>query len=468
MLPKGPRSEIPRHHNNDIRLGILGLGHVGLPTALGLAELGWNVVGADDDQGKAREIAQGLAPIYEPGLGKALHKHLDTGRFRVVDSVAEAVTMSTVLFVCVGTPQLEDGSADLGQVERVARTIASHLNGYKLVIEKSTAPARTAERIKHTIGRYAQGGHEFDVAVNPEFFQEGTALRDFMNPDRVVLGVETERAKELLLRIYQPLLDAQQLKASDKVTRMLVTTLNAAELIKHSANAFLATKVSFINLVADLCDAVDADVQEVADALGLDPRIGPHFMRAGLGFGGACLPKDVQAFAHMGEANGVDMALLRTVIAINHSRTERFLSKVHQALWNLEGKTVAVWGLAFKPETDDVREAASLMVVASLQDEGASLRLFDPRAMTQFQHHFPPNPPKLVYCRSPLEAVEGAEALLVLTEWPQFREVDLAKVRKSMTLPIIVDGRNSLEPQRALQLGFDYHGMGRNPAVSRP
>ncbi len=460
-----PSTGTPQVGPGDTLVGVLGLGHVGLPTALGLAELGWSVVGADDDPNKVRELAQGKTPIYEPGLEEALHRHLDTGRFRVVEDVAEAITESTVLFVCVGTPQMEDGSADLGQVERVARTIARHLNGYKLIVEKSTTPVRTAERIKHTITRYAQGNHQFDVAVNPEFLQEGTALRDFLNPDRIVLGVESERARELLLRIYQPLLDGHQREGSAPESRVVVTDLNAAELIKHAANAFLATKVSFINLVADVCDAVGADVQEVADALGMDPRIGPHFLRAGLGFGGACLPKDVQAFAHIGEAYGVDMTLLRAVSAINSSRAELFLSKVQKALWVLEGKTVAVWGLAFKPETDDVREAASLTLVARLRDEGASLRLFDPRAMAQFQHHFPADPPGLVYCRSPLEAAEGAEALLVLTEWPQFREVDLAKVRKSMALPVIVDGRNLLDPQRARQLGFDYHGMGRYPGT---
>ena len=442
--------------DDSLTLGVLGLGHVGLPTALGFAELGWAVVGADDDQEKAKHLARGEATFYEPGLEEALRKHLKSGRFRVAPDTPTAVRESTVLFVCVGTPQREDGSADLSQVEQVARVIAQNLNGYKLIVEKSTTPVRTAEQFKRTIARYSTGGHRFEVAVNPEFLREGTALGDFLNPDRVVLGVESQESRDLLLRIYRPLMEAD---ASDQ--RVVVTDLNTAELTKHASNAFLAMKVSFINLVADLSEAAGADVNEVARGLGADPRIGPRYLQAGVGFGGYCLPKDLRAFTRIGEDHGVDMSLLKVVSDINDRRVERFVSKVRRALWVLEGKVLAIWGVAFKPGTDDVREAPSLKVAARLLEEGASLRVYDPKAAAEFQKCFPAVPERLVYCSSPIEAARGTDAVLLLAEWPELREVDLARVRNEMTLPVIVDGRNFIEPNLARESGFEYYGMGR-------
>ena len=338
----------------NLKLCVLGLGHVGLPTALGLAELGWMVVGADDDSEKAGQIAQGEVPFYEPGLEDALQKHLGSGRFRVASDVSEAVGESNILFVCVGTPQREDGSADLSQIEQVARTIARHLNGYKLIVEKSTTPVRTAEHLRGTIGRYASEDHRFEVAVNPEFLREGTALHDFLNPDRVVLGVESEGARELLLRVYQPLLTPHHEAAGPRVhgdsavdpieREVVVTDLNTAELVKHAANAFLAMKVSFINLVADLCEATGADVAEVARGLGMDPRIGPHFLQPGVGFGGYCLPKDLRAFIHIGETHGLDMALLEAVADINDARVEGLLSKVRRVFMGPSGQVTGRMG----------------------------------------------------------------------------------------------------------------------------
>ena len=488
-----------------MKIAVIGLGHVGLPTALGLAELGWEVVGADDDREKVARISRGEVPFYEPGLRELLLRHLHrpdtpddpinptdsvirlqdqpeyTGRFRVAPSVSDAIKACDVLFVCVGTPQREDGSADLSQVEAVARTIAQNLNGYKLIVEKSTTPVRTAERIKQTILRYTPNSSHstphsslltphFDIAVNPEFLREGTAVRDFFNPDRIVIGVESDRARDLLLQIYRPLLERLASHSSlltphsslvDPHSRLVVTDLNTAEIIKHAANAFLAMKISFINLVADLCEATGADVLEVARGLGLDPRIGPHFLQAGVGYGGYCLPKDLKAFIRIGEAHGVPMGLLREVDRINEERPSRLVEKLRRALWVLRGKTVAIWGLAFKPGTDDIREAPSLKVVQRLLEEGCLLRLYDPKAMEAFRLLFPEEGGRITYASSPEAAAEGADALVLLTEWPEFRDVDFRALRGRMAVPLVVDGRNFLDRDYLCSMGFEYYGMGR-------
>ena len=447
---------------------MLGLGHVGLPTALGLADLGWSVVGADEDLAKAGRIARGEVPFFEPGVEALLRQHLDTGNLRVETDVAAAMREANVLFVCVSTPQREDGAADLSRVEQVARGIAANLNGYKLIVEKSTTPVQTAQRIKQSILRYsgARGpdngeqadGADFDVAVNPEFLREGTALHDFLHPDRIVLGVENERATNLLLEIYQPLLERMNATVESTV---IVTDINTAEIIKHASNSFLATKISFANMVADLCEATGANVQDVAHGMGMDPRIGSHYLNAGLGYGGSCFPKDLRAFAWIAEKHRADFSLLRDVQRVNQGRVDRFVSKVRQALWVVEGKTLAVWGLAFKPGTDDVREAPSLGVVRKLAEEGARLRLYDPRAMDEFRGQFPGDPSSLEYCASAEESAEGAEAVLLLTEWEEFLTVDLDRVRDRMAVPVIVDGRNLLDPAAVRALGFEYFSFGR-------
>ena len=456
---------------SDVTLGVLGLGHVGLPTALGLAELGWTVVGADDDEDKARKLSEGKATFYEPGLEELLHKHLESGRFRVAEDGPDAVRESTVLFVCVGTPQQEDGSADLSQVENAARTVAEHLNGYKLIVEKSTNPVSTAEKVKTTIARHLNGGHECEVAVNPEFLREGRALEDFFNPDRIVVGVESDRARDLLLRIYEPLLQRMELpsprpgsgEAAPEISgrRVVVTDLNTAELIKHSSNAFLAMKVSFINMVADLCEAAGADVDDVARGLGMDPRIGPDFLQAGVGFGGYCLPKDLKAFTRITQDHGVDASLLEAIADINDRRVDHFVSKVRTALGGIDGRTLAVWGLAFKPGTDDVRDAPSLRIVSRLLAEGASLRLYDPKASSEFQRSFAGPTDGLAYSDSATDAAAGADAILLLSEWPEFRLVDFPVVREDVATALIVDGRNFLDQQSVAQAGFEYIGMGR-------
>lgn len=440
------------------QIAVIGLGHVGLPTALGFAEMGWKVVGADDDKDKVQRISEGEMPFYEPRAEELLRKYLRSGRFSVAADVSEAIEESEVLFVCVGTPQREDGSADLSQVEVVARTIAQHLNGYKLIVEKSTTPVRTAEQIKRTIQQYRNGDHQVDVAVNPEFLREGSALRDFFNPDRIVLGVESERARALLFKIYQPLLDRL---GSTPHTCLVVTTLNTAELIKHAANAFLAMKISFINMIGDLCDAAGADVAEVARGLGLDHRIGSSFLQAGIGYGGYCLPKDLRALIHIGESQGVDVVLLKAVERINQQRIERILQKVQRAVWVLKGKTIGILGLAFKPMTDDMREAPSLKIINRLLGEGARLQLHDPLAMDSLRQLLPEEPGRLIYSPSPYEAAEGAHALLLLTEWEEYRDLDLSKLRALMEVPILIDGRNLFDPKTVRDHGFEYYGMGR-------
>ena len=448
-------------------LGILGLGHVGLPTALAFAELGWMVVGADDDQGRAEQIARGIPPFHEPGVRELLQRHLESGRFRVAESVPAVVRAVSLLFVCVGTPTREDGSADLSQLENVGRTVGANLNGPKIIVEKSTAPVRTAEQLKKTVLRYAKadGGQRpevnhvaIQVAVNPEFLRQGTAMQDFLNPDRIVLGVESDSARDTLLRIYRPMLDRLGPGAE---SRVIVTDVNTAEIVKHAANAFLATKVSFINMIGELCEATGADVETVARGIGADPRIGAAYLNAGIGFGGHCLPKDLWAFRRIAEDNGVDFGLLREVERINQSRIDQFLAKVRRAVGQLDGKELAIWGLAFKPGTDDCRGAPSLRVTEQLLLEGAKVCVYDPQAMPEFRRYYAEDPERMVYALSAVDAVRGTDALLILTEWKEFSGVDMLAVKERMAVPTVVDGRNILDPALMRSLGFDYHSVGR-------
>jgi UDPglucose 6-dehydrogenase len=445
---------------------VLGIGHVGLPTALGLAELGWQVYGADDLQDKIDQLKNGQATFYEPEMQELLTKHLASGRFQPTKDVDAAIAGSKVIFVCVGTPQREDGAADLSQIEAVARTIARNLNGYKLVIEKSTVPASTSERMKRTIQRYARLDHgsnnggaavRFDVASNPEFLQEGKAIQNFFHPERVVIGVESDQARELLEEIYRPL-----------GCPIVVTDLATAELIKHSANAFLSTKISFINMISDICEAVGADVQKVADGIGLDPRIGRQFLNAGIGFGGYCFPKDLRALIYLAQEHGVPCGILSAVEDVNLRRIEVFLEKLRHALWVLRGKTIAVLGLAFKPLTDDIREAPAVRVVEELLKEGAKVRVYDPEAMPNARHVLPEEPGRVEYCRTAYDAAEGAHALLVVTEWDDFRKLDWTRVHNAMEVPVLVDGRNLLDSAEMQELGFEYSSMGRGTREGAP
>ncbi len=442
------------------RIGVLGLGHVGLPTALGFVEMGWEVIGTDDDASKVAIIQSGQTPFYEPGLDELLKRSLASGRLILTPRVEDAVRAATILFVCVGTPQKDTGEADLSQVEAIARTIARNLSGYKLIVEKSTVPAVTAQWIKRTVTRFAKRDNgrdhetphlEFDVASNPEFLQEGRAVQNIFHPDRIVVGVESERARALLEQLYQPL-----------GCPILFTNVSTAELTKHAANAFLSTKISFINMVADICEAVGADVSHVALGMGLDPRIGREFLNAGIGFGGHCFPKDLRAFAYLGQQHGVDCGLLKEVESINLRRVEMFMRKLRKAVWVLHGKEIAVLGLAFKAGTDDTRESPALHIVKALLEQGARLRVHDPQAMETSKQEIPPQAGRLEYSCSPYEAAKGAHALLVLTPWPEYRELNWAHIRSLMEVPVVVDGRNFLDPNAVCSAGLEYCDMGRH------
>ena len=432
-----------------MKIAVIGTGYVGLVTAAGLAEFGHTVIGTDKDAAKIDLIGRGVSPIYEPGLEDLLKRTLERGNLSFTADVDAAIREAGIIFVCVGTPQDEDGRADMSQIEGVARTIARNLNGYKVVVEKSTVPVKTSEWIRRVISLYRKGDAPFDVASNPEFLREGSAVPDFLEPDRIIIGVETDAARDILVRIYERFRD-----------RVLVTNIDTAELIKHASNSFLALKISYINMIADLCDRTDADIERVALGMGLDPRIGRAFLKAGLGYGGSCFPKDIQALIKIGEDLGVDMGLLREADAVNRARTASFLEKVRKALWILKGKRIAVLGLAFKPETDDIREASSIRIIRELAKEGARLRLYDPKAAGHMKEIFPESA-DIAYGKDPYEAAEGANALLLVTEWEEFRALDLARLRELMSNPIIVDGRNVFDPAAVRALGFEYHSVGR-------
>jgi len=433
-----------------VKIAVIGTGYVGLVTAVCLAELGHDVVGTDVVADKIDKASQGTPHIYEPGLEELLKKNLKKGNLIFIHDLDDTIRSSDVLFVCVNTPQRKDGSADMAYVEGVSRRIAGNMNDYKVVVEKSTVPVKTSMWIKRSIDLHKKKKVEFDVASNPEFLREGMAVSDFLNPDRIVIGVESERARDILVKIYERYKD-----------RILVTNIDTAELIKHASNSFLALKISYINLISELCEKTDADVEQVAEGMGMDPRIGGHFLRAGLGYGGSCFPKDIRALTKIGEDLGVKFELLKEADKINLRRIDIFVDKIKKALWILKDKTIAVLGLSFKPETDDIREAPSLKVISRLLEEGALLRLYDPQAMKNVKEVVPEQPPQVYYAKSAYDAVEKANALLIVTEWSEFGELDLKKIKGLMDNPIIIDGRNIYEPAKMRELGFEYYSVGR-------
>ncbi len=433
-----------------MKLGVVGCGYVGLVTATCFAHLGNEVIGADVDEDKIAKLSSGEPTIYEPGLDEMLKEQVSKGNLKFTTDVAKAIRESDVIFICVGTPQLPDGRADLSQVEQVARIVAENLNGYKLIVEKSTVPVKTSNWIKRTIKLYAKTDAQFDVASNPEFLKEGSAINDFLYPDRIVIGVESEKAKEILLKLYEPI-DCPK----------LVTDVNTAEIIKHASNSFLAMKISFINMVADLCEKTGADIQLVADGMGMDKRIGREFLNAGIGYGGSCFPKDVRAFTKIAEEFQVDFSLLKEVDKINNERIDAFLKKIKNALWILSDKTIAVWGLAFKPNTDDIREAPSIKVIQKLLEESSILKLYDPQAMENTKKLFPPSE-RVSYHPSAIESAKNADAILVITEWQEFKDVNLKELKNVVKTPIIIDGRNIFNPEDMKKYGFEYYPIGRS------
>ncbi len=433
-----------------MKLTVVGGGYVGLTTGVCFAHLGHEVMVVEKIPQKVELLKAGKSPIYEPGLEELMQESLRAGRLSFTTDLKEGLEFSDVIFICVGTPQRPDGSADLSQVEEVARETAKLMTSYKLLIEKSTVPVNTHQLIKKTVQRYIKSPDiPYDVASNPEFLREGSAIEDFLKPDRIVVGVESERAKKIFEELYK-----------DFNCPIIFTDPATAELIKHASNSFLAMKISFINMVADLCEKTGADIKLVADGMGYDKRIGRDFLNAGIGYGGSCFPKDVKAFIRIAQDYGLDFGLLREVDRINQERPVKFVEKVKRVLWSVKDKKLAVWGLAFKPNTDDIREAPSIKIVDMLLREGAKLSLYDPKAMENFKLLFPEGK-GISYAKDPYSAVENAEALLILTEWEEFKKADLKRVKSLMALPIIVDGRNVYEPSEVRALGFEYYPVGR-------
>jgi UDPglucose 6-dehydrogenase len=455
-----------------VRLAVVGCGYVGLVTGSCLGEAGHEVIATDNDSARIKMLNSGRLPIYEPGLDRVMESATAAGRLQFTSDCAQAARAADAIFICVGTPPLESGEADLSAIDNVARQIASASRSPKLVIEKSTVPAQTGEQLRHALQVYGRtNGATFRVASNPEFLREGTAVADFFHPDRIVVGVEDAESERQLREIYQPFLEGRfhcpvhEPKCPVVPAPVfLVTTIASAELIKHASNSFLGLKISYANLIADLCERLGGNVEEVTRAMGLDPRIGPHFLNAGLGFGGFCLPKDIQAFIRLAEKHGVESSLLREVEAVNKRRIEQFVEKVRRALWVVKEKTVGVLGLAFKPNTDDIRFAPAIDVVRRLIAEGARLRVSDPVAMERARSVLK----GVDFVEDPYEVARGADALLLLTEWREYRELDWKRIHKEMGRPLLLDGRNMLAPAKMKELGFEYHSFGRPDLSANP
>ena len=431
-----------------MNISIIGTGYVGLVTGTCFAEVGHNVICVDCDKKKIDLLQSGEIPIYEPGLKDLVEKNVDAGRLSFTDSTAEGVERADVIFIAVPTPPLEDGSVDLSFIELVAREIADCMSSYKVIVDKSTVPVKTGEKVAETIKRYCKSDCDFDVISNPEFLREGFAVEDLMNPDRIVIGSVSERPNKAMQEIYKPF-----------NAPIIFTDINSAELIKHAANSFLAMKISYINAVAAICEESGANVEEVANGIGMDNRIGRRFLNASLGFGGSCFPKDLSAFIRISDELGYDFGLLKEVQKINEAQMSRFLKKITDTLWVLKGKTIGVLGLAFKQNTDDVRMSPAIDVCQRLLKEGALLRVHDPKAMDKAKELLPGD--GVHYIDDMDEVSNGCDALVIATEWPQFKELDLAKSKKVMTAPIMFDGRNLFDPVLVKKIGFTYKSIGR-------
>ena len=449
-----------------MRLTVIGCGYVGLVTGACLAAAGHEVFCTDIDENRIAQLNAGKVPIYEEHLDEVLQRAVKEKKISYTANTGEAIRAGEVIFICVGTPPKETGEADLSAIDHVARQIAIEARTPKLVVEKSTVPALTGVQLQKALAAYSPDGViKFQVASNPEFLREGTAVGDFFHPDRIVVGVEDEKSAATLREVYRPILEKKfhcPIHAGKCSTRtageLLVTTISSAELIKHASNSFLALKISYANVIADLCERIGADVEEVTHAMGLDPRIGTQFLKAGLGFGGFCFPKDIQAFIHLSAAVGVEFDMLKAAERVNKQRIDRFLEKVHKALWVIRGKRVAVLGLAFKANTDDIRFAPALDVIRRLLEEGAQVQATDPQAISRTKAHFP----NILYTEDPYVALKGVDAALVCTEWPLYRNIDWEKAGHQMGRRLVIDGRNLYDPRKMQALGFEYYSFGRS------
>jgi len=429
-------------------ISIIGSGYVGLVTGACFADVGHHVICVDNDSEKVKQLKAGEVPIYEPGLEEIIHRNVSARRLHFTGNIQEAVERSQIIFIAVPTPPLPDGDVDLSFVEKVAREIAGVLTGYRVIVDKSTVPVKTGEKVAESIKRYNRHGAKFDVVSNPEFLREGCAVADLMHPDRIVIGAQSEHAIDLMKKVYEPFM-----------APILVTDISSAELIKHCANSFLALKISYINAVSRICEASGADVEKVADGIGMDHRIGRDFLNAGIGYGGSCFPKDIAAFIAISEQLGTPFTLLREVQRINEGQKARFLKTIRETLWVLREKRIAVWGLTFKPDTDDLRSSVAIEVVEQLLREGAHVVAYDPKGMHKARTI------KAIadveFASSALEAVTDAEALIIATDWNEFANVDLAVLKDKMRTPIVFDGRNLLDPKTMRQFGFNYYSIGR-------
>ncbi len=428
---------------------VIGTGYVGLVTGSCFAEFGLNVTCVDNDEQKIALLQKGTSPIFEPGLEEMVKRNLREGRLVFTTEIDKAVEKSLVIFIAVGTPPKKDGSVDMTYIDEVARKIGENLNGYKVIATKSTVPVGTGERIRKVIQQYERKKVNFDIVSNPEFLREGAAIEDFMRPNRVVIGAASEQAMAIMKDLYSPLYLIE--------APFVITNIETAEMIKYASNAFLATKVSFINEIANICEKVGADVNVVAKGMGLDQRIGAKFLHAGPGYGGSCFPKDTLGIAKIAEKHGYRFEIVRSVMKVNEKQKERMVAKVKEALGNLKGKTIAVLGLSFKPNTDDMREAPSLKIISSLQREGAKIRAYDPKAMEVARKIFK----KIEYGKDPYDVAKGSDALLIITEWNQFRNLDLKRLQKIMKSPVFLDFRNIYEPAKMREMGFKYFAVGR-------
>ncbi len=437
-----------------MNVAIIGSGYVGLVTGTCLAEIGHCVICIDNDEKKIETLKKGEIPIYEPQLEELVKENMDKERLSFSTSIKEAVSGAKVIFIAVGTPPKENGEADLSSVEKVCSQIARNMKGYRLIVEKSTVPVQTGQWIKRLF-RVNNSLSDFDIASNPEFLREGTAVDDFLNPDRIVIGVETERAATILKELYSPIINRKS-KGSDSVP-LMITDLETAELIKHASNSFLTTKISFINAVADICEKTGADIEKVAEGMGYDRRIGVSFLKAGIGFGGFCFPKDLQAFIRIAEKLNYDFALLKEVGKINKNRPRILLDKIEKALGTVEGKTIGILGLAFKPNTDDIRLAPSIEIISLLQKKKAQIKVYDPVAMDKAKEILR----NVEYGRDPYEVARGSNALVIVTECQEFQRIDLERIRDLMVNPLVVDGRNIYQPEKMKELGFIYKSIGR-------
>ncbi|MFH1441359.1 MAG: UDP-glucose/GDP-mannose dehydrogenase family protein [Candidatus Omnitrophota bacterium] len=434
-----------------MNISIIGSGYVGLVSGACFSELGNKVICADNDAKKIASLKKGLLPIYEPGLEELIDINMKHKRLKFTSNIKEAVSASDIIFIAVGTPPLDNGEADLTGIENVARNIAENMRSYRLIVEKSTVPVETGNWVKHTVETYIKSKVQFDVASNPEFLREGQAIRDFMHPDRIVLGVESKKAKDILVNLYKPL-----------NAPIVVTDIKSAELIKHASNSFLAAKISFINAVSQICEKVGADVVEVARGMGLDKRIGAAFLNAGAGYGGSCFPKDLDAFINISEKIGYDFELLKAVKQINQRQKALILKKLKDILWIIKDKTIGVLGLSFKPDTDDIRSAPAIDIIKDLEAEGAKIKVYDPQAMQKAKQVLK----KVKFCDDSYSACAGSDCLLILTEWDEFKGLDFTRIKKLLKRPLIVDGRNIYDLETMRKSGFNYISVGRK-SISR-